>query len=325
MTPQQRIKSLRQICAALRGNKTFFLSGHQKPDGDTVASELAMASLLQRLGKTVDIYNYDPVPQNLMFMPGAKKIRQARKLDKCYDVAIVFECYDGNRMGNIIDLKRQAKTVINIDHHLKHSHFGDINYINPAASSNAEQLYYFFEAMKMPLTRAEAANLYLGMIVDTGRFQYSNTNAETLRIASKLLEKDIEAHLICERIYATRPFSALKLLSRSLADLKLSAGGKVASMLIRRGDYKKTGSNEEETEEIVNYGLQPPSVLVSALFRETEGGTVKVSLRSRRHADVCRLAERFGGGGHKYASGCKIKGPIGSVSRRVLAAAAKIV
>lgn len=336
MTLKERDALIQKIFSLIRKNKTFFLSGHQKPDGDTVASELAMASLLSRLHKSVEIYNQEAVPASLFFLPGVKKIKAAKKVDKNYDVAIIFECYDANRMGNIIDLKKQARAVINIDHHLKHSFFGDINFINPMASSNAEQLYYFFEKMGLPITQEEASCLYVGIMMDTGRFQYSNTNAETLRIASSLLQQGVEVHTLCEKIYGTHSFSALKLLGLSLSRMQMSCDGKIASIKITQEDFDKTNSTDDETEEIVNYGLHVPGALISILFRESvlkdesasppvRNGMIKVSLRSRRNVNVCRLAEQFGGGGHKYAAGCKVSGRIEKVSRAILSAAQKLL
>lgn len=326
MNLKQRNDLLAQICSVIKQNKTFFLSGHHKPDGDTVASELAMASMLSRLRKSVVICNQEPVPSSLHFLPGIRKIRSAHKIDGTFDVAIIFECNSPERMGNIIDLKKQAKTVINIDHHLKHGDFGDINFVNSKASSNSEQLYYLFEKMGMPITRDEAKCLYVGIMADTGRFQHSNTNAETLRISSKLLEKEIQPHILVEKIYGTRSFPALKLLAHCLTDLKMSPDGKIARIKITKDDFSRTQSTEDETEEIVNYGLMIPSALISILLREGgQNGTVKVSLRSRRNVNVCRLAEQFGGGGHKYASGCKISGNIDDVSELLFHAAQKIL
>ena len=140
MTPANRDKLLSQIAAVIRKNKTFFLSGHRKPDGDTVASELAMASLLKRLGKKVEVWNAEPVPESLLFLPGARAIKHSPKVGKSYDVAVIFECVDADRMGNVIDLKTQAKTVINIDHHIHFGDFGHINMVDVKASSNSEQL-----------------------------------------------------------------------------------------------------------------------------------------------------------------------------------------
>lgn len=319
MTEQERNKLCDQVAQTIRDGRTFFLSGHQKPDGDTVASQLAMASLLKRLGKKVTICNYESVPESLQFLPGAKAIKSAKKIAGRFDVAIVFECNDANRMGNIIDFKSQAGTVVNVDHHLHNSNFGDINWVNAKASSNSEQLYYLFERMEMPITKDEASSLYTGIMTDTGRFHHSNTNAETLRIASKLVERGVDVAYLCEKIYSENGLGWVRLLGAAIASLKMEAGGKIALMQLARGDYKKAGASEEETEDIVNYGLQIPSVVLAVLFKESPvNGAVKISFRSRRDVNSCSLAQQFGGGGHKYASGCTLRVPLKQAVPKVL-------
>ncbi|MBI2119516.1 MAG: bifunctional oligoribonuclease/PAP phosphatase NrnA [Elusimicrobia bacterium] len=316
-------KVYKQIAAAIKRHKTFFLTGHKKPDGDTVASELAMASLLRRCGKQVELVNREPVPEQLSFLKGVEEIKHAQKIDKSFDVAIVFECSEPERMGNIIDLKKQAKLVINIDHHLKHSFFGDINLIDVEASSNSEQLFYLFQQLKLPLREDEATALYLGIMADTGRFQYSNTNCQTLKIASELLKQNVNVSFLCEKMYGTRRLSSLKLLSRALTGLEFIDGG-IAVLKVTKKDFKAVQASEEDTDEFVNYGLLIPNSLISLFLRESSlNGIIKVSLRSRLHVNVCKIAEKFGGGGHKYASGCEIKGSMEEVSNQILSLARK--
>ena len=326
MTPEKRKKICHQLVSTINANTTFFLSGHHTPDGDTVASELAMASLLKRLGKKVDIYNAAPVPESLMFLPGTKTIKTSRKVTKHYDVAIVFECVNEARMGNLIKLDTQAKTVINIDHHLKHSFFGDINFVNVHASSNSEQLFYVFEAFKMPINKAEAACLYTGIIADTGRFQYSNTNPETLRIASHLLACGAQPHVLSEALYGKKSYPATKLLAIALNNLKLTADKKIAYIELTPADFARANAAEDETDEIVNYGTFLPGVLMSILFRKFDNASqIKVSFRSKLHVNVCALSEQFGGGGHKYAAGCKLNASLKKAVPIVLRAAQKSI
>ncbi|OGR82917.1 MAG: hypothetical protein A2901_03755 [Elusimicrobia bacterium RIFCSPLOWO2_01_FULL_54_10] len=320
MTPALRNRLLTQIAAVIRKNKTFFLSGHRKPDGDTVASELAMASLLKRMGKKVEIWNSEPVPESLKFLSGARAIRSSHKINTHFDVAVIFECVDSDRMGNVIDLKTQARTVINIDHHIHFGDFGHINMVDVKASSNSEQLVYLFEKLKMKITADEANALYAGVTADTGRFQHSNTTAETFRIAAKLVESGAQPHIISERIFTTRSRAALKLLGWSLTNLKTTPDNRIAFLGITKNDFKRMKATSDDLEETVNYGLQIPTVLISILARESNQG-VKVSLRSRRGVDVCKIAMGFGGGGHKYASGCKLPGSLKGAMQKLLSAA----
>jgi bifunctional oligoribonuclease and PAP phosphatase NrnA len=318
LTPRRREDILGRILRAVRRGRTFFLSGHQKPDGDTIGSELAFASFLRRLGKKADIYNTEPVPQNFLFLPGAGRVKTARRIRKKYDVAVIFECYDARRMGDIIDLRTQAKVVVNIDHHAHHSLYGDINLVNPRASSNSEQLYFLFRKAGMPLTRAEASALYVGLVTDTGRFQQDNANAESHAVAAELLKAGAPAADICRRLFGTRSFGALKLMSRAVGSLRLRHGGRVSVMSVGQKDYSDTGATSEDTEDIVNYALMVPSVEAAALLRETEDGRVRASLRGKGRADLMNVAVSFGGGGHKNASGFTAPGSLDAVERTLL-------
>ncbi|OGR83931.1 MAG: hypothetical protein A2902_02730 [Elusimicrobia bacterium RIFCSPLOWO2_01_FULL_64_13] len=315
----------REFAGVIRRNRTFFLSGHRNPDADTVGSELALASLLKRLGKRVDIYNAEPPPRNLGFLAGIGRIRAARKVSRAYDAAVIFECFDAGRMGNIIDLETQAGTVVNVDHHRHHSNFGDLNLIDPLASSNSEQLIGLFREMRLDILPNEAAALYAGIMTDTGRFRHSNTNDRTLSAAAQLAARGADPNLIWEKIDGTRRLPALRLLGRVLSVLEISSKGRIAFAALSRRDFKRCGADDEDTEEIVNYGLEVPTVLVSILVREAAPGVVKASLRSRRGVDVCRLAQKFGGGGHKYASGCKLETSLDRAGRLLLAAARGIL
>ncbi len=319
LSEENRDKIIGRILRAVKGGRTFFLSGHQKPDGDTIGSQIAFASLLRRLKKRVEIYNTEPVPQMLRFLPGSERIKTAKKVGGFFDVAVVFECSGPDRMGNIIDLDRQARTVINIDHHAHHNHFGDINLIDPRASSNSEQLFYVFRKAGLKLARAEAMALYVGLVTDTGRFQQENTNPRSHQVAAGLLAAGVPVAEISRRLYDARPMSSLKLLGRALDSLRLEEGGLVSLMALRRRDFAEVGAADEETEDIINYGLKVSSVEVALFLKETEeGGSIKVSFRGKGRVDLCRIAVGFGGGGHRNASGCTVSGTLEDVSRAVL-------
>jgi len=311
-------RALSGIISAIKNNTTFFIAGHLKPDGDTVGSALAIQSLLRRLNKKAYIYCGEPIPDYLTFLPGARKITLTDKVNRRFDCAIILECVDFNRMGNLI-APEQAGIIINIDHHSNFNYFGHVNYINPRASSSAEQVFNIFTALKMPLTRKEADALYVGLVTDTGRFQQANTTPRSLAMAAKLLEAGVVPVQMYDRLYATKSLSSLNLLGRALETLKVSHDGRIASMAITRSMFRTTRSDATETEGIINYAMMIPGVCVGILFRESEpGGAVKVSFRSRAGVDVNKVSNNFGGGGHKNAAGCSLHGTIVSAEKRVL-------
>jgi phosphoesterase RecJ-like protein len=312
------VKVLSRIIQAIRKNSSFFIAGHVKPDGDTVGCAIALSSLLRRLGKRAHAYTREAVPDYLKFLPGANKITLADKVRKKFDCAIILECSDLGRMGNLITLD-QADTVINIDHHAVFNNFGDINYIDSSASSSAEQVYYLFRQMKMPFTLKEAEALYVGLVTDTGKFQQANTTPDALRMAAGLLEAGVVPAMIYDRLYASYRLNGLRLLGDVLAGMQLAFEGKVAYVKVTKAMYAATATGANDTEGIINYTLSMPQVLVGAMLRETdEPGAVKVSFRSRGNCDVNRIAHHFGGGGHKKAAGCTLKGSLQSAEKQLL-------
>ena len=318
---ENRNRILREILKVLKESRTFFFSGHQNPDPDTIGSELALRSFVLRLGgaRKVDVYNTHHLPAYLGFLSGASQVKTARHLPHHYDCAVIMECADSARMGNIIDLKTQAKHVVNIDHHLHNTRYGNVNLIDPKASSNAEQIFHLLEYAGKGITPQEATCLYAGLVTDTGRFQYSNTRPESHRVAARLIEYGAESTKACEKIYMEKPLSALRLLSHALETMKILEGGRIAVMNLTAEAFKKAGASQEDTEEIVNYGLFVPSVKAAALMKPADKpGQVKISLRAKGNVDVNQVARAFGGGGHKKASGCTVQGSWEDVARRVI-------
>lgn len=309
---------LDKILAALHGGHTFFLSGHEGPDGDTVGCELALGSWLKRQGKRVTLCNADPVPKTLAFLHGASKIRQARRVKGRFDVAVIFECSGAERMGNLIDFKSQAGTVINIDHHSHHAAYGDLNYIDPTASSNSELLMPLFERAKILPTPEEATALYTGLVTDTGRFQQSNTTARSHHVAALLMECGADAAGVCRALYGTRSWAGLQLLSLGLGRLSLREGGRVCVMALSARDISRLGATSNDTDEFSNWGLMVPGVEVSVLARERPGKKdIKFSLRGRGQLDLSAVAVHFGGGGHRNAAGCSLPFPLKDALRQV--------
>jgi phosphoesterase RecJ-like protein len=316
MTSEKKV--LQRIVEAIKKSTTFFIAGHLKPDGDTVGSALALASLLKRLKKKAYVYSGEPLPDFLTFLKGSDRIIVTSKATREFDCAIILECADLDRMGNLIS-SEQAALIVNIDHHAHFSNFGDINYVNPGASSSAEQVYYLFKHMKMPFTINEAEALYTGLVTDTGKFQQANTTPSALLMAADLLTVGLEPARLYDKLYATQPLSSLNLLGLALNTLKTAQSGKIAYLEITRAMYRRAHSNVTETEGIINYCMMMPGVCVGILFRETEvPGIIKVSFRSRNSFDVNKVSKHFGGGGHRNAAGCSINGTMAIAKERVL-------
>lgn len=326
--PPTNKSALDQIAALLKEGQTFCLSGHQNPDGDVIGSSLAMASLIRRLDskKRVDLLNAGHPPRNVSFLPGADQVKSVQKVDGKYDVLIVFECSGADRMGNIIDFGTQVGSVINIDHHLHNPNFGHVNFVEPHTSSTAELIYKIFEHMEMPLTVDEATCLYTGMVSDTGWFRYGNTISQTHEIAAKLLAAGVPVASLSERIYLSKSEVGVRLLAWCLTNLKLSHGRKVAMMSLPRKVFVEMGASPDDIDEIVNAGLSIASVQISAFLKEKDNPpAIKISLRSKGDMDINQVARKFGGGGHRNASGCAIEMDLASAEQAILREIDRIV
>ena len=306
-------------------SETFFLSGHLNPDGDSIGSMLAIGSVLKRLGKKVRMFSQDPVPENLRFLPHAKSIRSRLPSSKArFDAAILLECSNPARGGNLEPVLKRSAKVVNIDHHKTSEFYGDINIVEPHSSSTAEIVYRLFYNMNVHVTKREAACLYTGIVTDTGRFHFPATSPRTLEVASRLLETGFKFSRVNDLLYATKACEGLKILGRALASMELKAGGKLAVLTLKASDFKELGARSEHTENVINYGLMPPGVKAAVMFREEED-RIGVTFRSRGHLDVSAVAKTFGGGGHRNASGCRIKATLHAAREKVLDVLTKLL
>ena len=311
-------KELSRIIGAIKKSRSFFIAGHIKPDGDTIGASIALASLLSRLDKSAEVYSKDEVPYYLKFLKGSSMIRSGERPRRSYDCAIILECSNLERMGSLIS-SDQAKTFINIDHHRVFEVFGDINYIDPSASSTSEQVYRLFKKLNMKFTQSEAEAIYTGAVSDTGRFQYSNTTPFCFSMAADLVRCGVRPEKIFSNLYEKNKLSSLKLLGEALRTLRVLPSGKIAYLEIPNSMFKKAGADYSETENIINYAISIEGVKVALLFRESEEkGAVKVSMRSRGTIDVSKVAKHFDGGGHRNAAGLTISGTLKSAEKKLL-------
>jgi len=316
-----KTNALNRIVTQLKKYKRFLILSHISPEGDAIGSQLALRSLLRRLGKTADIMNESKVPPTLLFLPGVKAFRRKAALAR-YDAVLVLDCATLARVGRSArDLASgtEKRPLINIDHHVSNSLFGAVNWVEDNASSVGEMIFYLAKKLKLKLTRAEALCLYAAILTDSGSFHYASTSPATHRVAAELLESGIKPHIVFQKTFQNKTFSNRKLLGFVLSRIRNSSGGKVAAIEITPALLKRAGAGPDDANEFVNYLMETAEVEVAAVFSNLrEKGWVKVNLRSRGRVDVNVVARRFGGGGHRLASGCLLKGSLAGVRRKVL-------
>ena len=290
----------------------FALSTHIHPDGDAIGSELALYRFLTKLGKSVKMFNTDPVPRNYQFLPDWEHIKGIRALSTYQpEVLIVLDASTLERIGKTLaEALLPTHKLVNIDHHATAEAFGDINLIMPSASSTSEIVYKLIKAHQTPIDKASALCLYTGLMFDTGCFRYSNTTPETHRIAAELMEiGEFVPDEVYRNVYEQFPAAKIRLSSEIFRTLRLTDDGKIASVYATQEMFRKTRATPDAVQGIVNQIQAIAGVEIALCVSEMNDHTTKVSLRSRGRVDVSQLAAEFEGGGHARAAGCKIAMP----------------
>ncbi|MCL5883987.1 MAG: bifunctional oligoribonuclease/PAP phosphatase NrnA [Deltaproteobacteria bacterium] len=307
------------ICRVFRENDRFLIACHENPEGDAIGSELALALALRQMGKTATVLNADPVPGNLVFLPGADTVVYDGD-GAGYQVAVVVDCGSPERTGRIQGEIRKCPVLVNIDHHRTNGACGDHCLVDPEAAATGMLIHRILSAMGAPIDLDVATNIYVAILTDTGSFHYANSSPEAFFIAGEMVKKGIDPWAVAERVYETQSGSRLRLLGRVLCSLETAAGGRVAAITTRREDLAACGATKDHLEGFINYPRSVAGVEVAVAFREENDGAYRVSFRSKGRVDVSAVATRFGGGGHRNAAGCTVPGTLDEVKRRVFAA-----
>jgi len=290
-----------------------------------LGSELVFYRIVRKLGKRATIINKDDIPYGYDFLPGRKVIRieSGRKTLQGirFDCLVALDCSDLNRPGWVHKVDIRSKPILNIDHHISNQRFGDINWVDPTASSCSEMIYRLHKALGLPFDRDTALLLYVGMLTDTGSFRYSNTKSLTHKAVSELLQLKLNVAEIYKNIYGNIPFQDMLLLTKILSGLRRDTGGRIIWAQISKNLLKNKELSFDLSEQILSFARAIKGAEVCVLFKENLGvkGEVRVNFRSQGKVDVNKIASCFGGGGHKTASGATVKGKIDQVGKRVLA------
>ncbi len=287
-------------------SRGVIIAGHVTPDGDDVSSQIVLGEFLQSIGKKFVIAWSEDVPKSFHFLPDVKSIKNIHKEPvnpDDYDLFIIVDCGDIERIGDVRQLIRSGHTIINIDHHKINSEFGAMNIVAENACSIGEILYYFFIVNKIPVTRQMAVNLYVSIVTDTGSFSYDCMHTEVHLIAADLLERGIVPSDFNIFLYQSKSYSYIKLLTSVLSRLELIENGKIAFSHLPLSDF--AGNIEDETDGIIEYLGMLESVSVYVLIKEKTPGVFTASMRSKFNVDVAKIASRFNGGGHMRAAGCR--------------------
>jgi phosphoesterase RecJ-like protein len=312
---------LREI---IESHDRFVLTSHVRPDADALGSELGLLGVLESLGKQVRVINPSATPQHLQFLDPTGRIQKlggevtvAAACDT--DVHIVLDTGSWQQLN---DLRRVLETTaarkVVIDHHVSADDLGALVFRDVTAAATGVLIVELAEFLNHPLHADVASRLYCAIATDTGWFRFPNTDSRALRMAARLVDRGVEPHRVYQQLYERSSLSRLKLHGRVLSRVQLDCQGRLAHTYVLQQDFKETGAHPSDTEDLVNDCLKIDGTECAVIVVEQASGQIKVSFRSRTDLSVAALAEQFGGGGHRQASGALLPGPLVTAQDRVL-------
>jgi phosphoesterase RecJ-like protein len=318
-----------QINALIGKSSRIAITGHERPDGDCIGSEVALCMILRHAGHNAQIVNSDPAPLKYQFLTadsqagkdaGAPEIRIFAENEPLgADLIFVLDATNPDRLGRIKKEHFGTAAVVNIDHHLGNPNFGVVNWVDSKAAATGELIWRLAAQCNWAVPQISLQALYTALITDTGQFSYSNTNPRILRMAAEMLERGVDPEAIWQKIYLNKSAAELELEARARASMKCYAGGRICSITLTQADFAATKTGPQNTEELSGVPRSLAGVELSLFFYEVNGGTkTKVSMRSTKNIDCSALARKFGGGGHRQAAGCTLDGNAAEVAAKFL-------
>ncbi len=300
---------LGQVADAIRANERFLVTTHENPDGDALGSLLATKLALEQLGKDVVMFlsGETPLPAEYRFLP-LEDLHRTAPSDSADRVVVAVDCANASRMGAAEEMLLAAPLVLDIDHHHDNTRFGHVNLVVADASSTGEILRDVLSELDVSLTPEIAEPLYVALVTDTGRFQYTNTTPKAHRLAAELLEAGVDVRRVFRGVYESVQFAKLKLLARALERAQIYDGGRIVVSYLLAGDFAEVGAEEPYSEGIIDFLRAVEGAEMAALIREPprpDAPRHRISLRSNAdEIDVSAIARASGdGGGHRQAAG----------------------
>jgi phosphoesterase RecJ-like protein len=305
-------------------HRRFLLTTHIRPDGDGLGSMLALGTVLEKIGKEVHMVIASSWPPRYDFLDSSKRIERLTFPGdrwKNAEAVIVLDTGTWNQLGDFgTFLKGLAADRLVIDHHISQDDLGGVALVDTAAEATGRLVYEAIKALDAPLPEDAANNLFVALAMDTGWFRHSNTSPRTFELAADLVRAGARPTHLYELLFEQSTLARLRLTGLVLERMRVLEEGRIAFTEIHRGDYEVTGAIPQDTEDLINYTRAIAGVEVGLLFMEQPAGGVKVSFRSRNKVDVARIAEQFGGGGHRLAAGAIVRASLAEAKQQVLEA-----
>lgn len=314
------VASLQKLCAA---HDRFLIISHVRPDGDAYGSTLGLALSLQAMGKDVQVTNADGLSPLFEFLPGSNQLTATTPTPPEADrLVISVDCADVKRHGAAFDQWKRVPDV-SIDHHISNPGYARLNLIDAESPATAQVLFEIIDALKWPLTAEVAANLYVGLITDTGNFRFRQTTVRSFEIAAKLVAAGADPTDLAQSCYQSYRAERLLLTREVLNSIHFANRQRVAWFYLGQEAYARSGAVPDETEGLIEYLQTVKTVEVAFMLEALPDGLTRGSMRSRGTVDVQKICQEFGGGGHRLAAGLRSKLPPAELEKKLLEAIAR--
>lgn len=310
----------------IKSSKNILIISHVNPDGDTLGSMCGVYSaILENYKKKCDMMAVSKVPEVYSYMPNLSKVRNIEEFDKSreYDLVINVDVAAIDRICDGKTLFDKAKFTVNIDHHKTNIAYGNLNFINPEASSTGEVLFGCFEKMGWKINLDTAVCLYTALLTDTGSFRFDNTKPSTFETAGKLVEIGVNPSDIYKKVYESDSKTLVMFQAHCVSKAKFLDNDKIAYTTVYKKDMELFSAGDDCMEGLTEKLRSIVTTRVAFVAKEMKSGGTKISMRSK-FADVAQICEVFNGGGHKYAAGCTIKAPVEEAVKKVLSEIRKL-
>ena len=316
-------ESLAALQKLVTQRERFLVVSHVRPDGDAYGSTLGLALSLRALGKDVIVFNSDGLSPLYDFLPGSADFTKLApgelEANRC---VIAVDCADAKRLGAGFDAWKRTPDV-NIDHHVSNPGYSALNLIDAESPATAQVLFEIITALKWPLTAGAAANLYVGIMTDTGNFRYRQTTARTFEAAAQLVAAGADPTDLAEATYQSFRAERLKLIAEVFKAMRFTNRNRIAWFRLTPEMYTISGAIPDETEGLIEYLQSVKTVECAFLLESLPDGLTRASMRSRGKVDVQQICKEFGGGGHRLAAGLRTKLTPDELEQRLLDLIAK--
>lgn len=309
--------SIKEAIKLIEKSGEIYICSHVKPDGDNIGSLLALAMAMKKLNKNVKVLKVDEIPSDYMFLPNVDIIREYELKEKI-ELFIALDSGDIERLGLGKKFALNAENIINIDHHVTNTKFGNINIVSPSSAATGELVYELIKQMSVKIDMDIATCLYTAISTDTGSFMYSNTSHLTHLIVAELLKTGIDVGEININLYQKRTMERTKLFIDALNNLEIYLDGRIGLIAVTDEMLKSNNAKTEDSEGIVSFIRDIDTVEVACLLKEISKNEIKVSLRSKKEIDVSKISNKFNGGGHIRAAGCTLYTELDDAKKLIL-------